>query len=33
MFDMAVPVLRRLDHLSPLPPLGLIAVGRKRGGR
>ena len=29
MFDLAVPVLRRLDHLSPLPPLGLVAVARK----
>ena len=29
MFDMAVPLLRRLDHLSPLPPLGLVAVARK----
>ena len=28
MFDVAVPILRRLDHLSPLPPLGLVAVGR-----
>lgn len=31
LFDMAVPVLRRLDRWSPLPPLGLIAVARKRG--
>ena len=31
LFDMAVPVLRRIDRWNPLPPLGLIAVGRKRG--
>jgi hypothetical protein len=29
LFDVAVPVLRRLDRFSPLPPLGLIAVARK----
>jgi SAM-dependent methyltransferase len=31
LFDMMVPILRRIDRWLPLPPLGLIAVARKRG--
>jgi len=32
VFDMLVPLLRRIDRWLPLPPLGLIAVARKADG-
>ena len=29
IFDLLVPVLRRMDHLLPWPGLGIIAVARR----